>query len=295
MSVATQPRRLRVRSAQWQAAGWAPWPSWQAGCSCWRGSYDPGRYRAAPPAAQAGFDVKSLYPTYEPTIHDYVVRCNERPRHGRRPRIAGCGRRQFRAARPKAATTPSSSRYAPGEEFVGPFGRTEARGSIATTSAACRTTSQATPSLKSGTVSPQFFTADDAFAPLSPRYAMIFDSDGVPIWWYRLAVEGPRVLSDGNILWFRSNGQASRFEIRHLDGALVRRSPHRRWSAGRRPRPPAAASGGYLDRRPLPADRRRHEPIRGPINANVLNAELQEVGPQGQLLWDWESQDHIAR
>jgi hypothetical protein len=32
----------------------------------------------------------------------------------------------------------------------------------------------------------------------------------------------------------------------------------------------------------------------GPSDADVLNTELQEISPQGRLLWDWKSQDHIA-
>jgi hypothetical protein len=26
----------------------------------------------------------------------------------------------------------------------------------------------------------------------------------------------------------------------------------------------------------------------------VVNAELQQVSPGGQLVWDWKSQDHVA-
>src|SRR5262249_55410690 len=75
---------------------------------------------------------------------------------------------------------------------------------------------------KSGPVSPAFFTADDAFTPRQHRFAMVFDSNGVPIWWYHAPAEGPSVRPDGRLLWFHSNGQASTFELHRLDGELVR-------------------------------------------------------------------------
>ena len=128
----------------------------------------------------------------------------------------------------------------------------------------------------------------------SNRYAMIFDDHGVPIWWYRAPVVGPRVLPSGDVLWFLSNGQSSRYEIRGLDGSLVRRL--------------STAAGGSVDTHDLQllpngdyligAHTRQHRvdisAYGGPSDANVLYAELQEVGPQGQLLWDWRSQDHIS-
>ena len=44
----------------------------------------------------------------------------------------------------------------------------------------------------------------------------------MPIWWYRAPAVGPRVLPSGKVLWFLSRGQSSHYEIRRLNGSLVR-------------------------------------------------------------------------
>jgi hypothetical protein len=35
-------------------------------------------------------------------------------------------------------------------------------------------------------------------------------------------------------------------------------------------------------------------PLNGPANATVLDAEIQEITPEGDLVWSWNSKDHIA-
>jgi hypothetical protein len=147
---------------------------------------------------------------------------------------------------------------------------------------------------RDGPVSPRFFTADDAFAPIKHRYAMIFDNNGVPLWWYHLPVEGPRVLSDGTVLWFHSNGSASRFEIRRLNGTLVR--PLRTSAGapvdGHDVQP--LANGGYLIGAKFKQAHVDASPYGGSSDAEMLNAELQEIGPKGRLVWRWRSQQHIS-
>ena len=145
-----------------------------------------------------------------------------------------------------------------------------------------------------GPVSPEYFAADTGFAPVKNRYAMIFDNHGVPIWWYRAPAVGPRVLPSGNVLWFRRTDSPSRYEIHRLDGSLVRTLEHGRRRRGQHPRPPAAANGDYL----IGAHTKQHHvdtsAYGGSSDANVRNAELQEVSPSGQLVWDWKSEDHIS-
>ena len=81
-----------------------------------------------------------------------------------------------------------------------------------------------------GPVSPKYFavTRNDL------HYAIIFNNDGVPIWWVRTPTWNIRVLPDGNVLWF--NPQSAQFEIHRLNGSLVPRPQARRSPLGR-PRP----------------------------------------------------------
>ncbi len=62
-----------------------------------------------------------------------------------------------------------------------------------------------------GPVSPKYFAV--ARAPL--HYAMIFNDDGVPIWWIRISTGNVRVLPSGNVLWF--DPPSSQFEIHRLE------------------------------------------------------------------------------
>ena len=274
--------RIRLGLAAILALALAGWLSAPAGA-------DP-----APPAALASFDVSTLSPSYGPQVHDYVVRCNNR--------AVTVRSHAFPPWKVAVAEHPAQSGdhtfvvpLRAGRDFTVTIQQTGSQ-QLHRYYVRCLPSNFPTYTFtKSGAVSPQFFTADDAFAPISRRYAIIFDNDGVPIWWYHLSVEGPRVLSDGHILWFRSNGQASQFEIRSLDGRVVRRL---RTAAGI----PVDGhdlqllqSGAYFIGGHSPQTGVDLSQYGGPTNATVLNAELQEVGPQGQLLWNWRSQDHTTR
>jgi hypothetical protein len=143
-------------------------------------------------------------------------------------------------------------------------------------------------------VSPEYFTADTGFAAVKNRYAMIFDRRGVPVWWYPAPAIGPRVLPSGNILWFSSNGQSSRYEVRGLDGHLVR-ALTTAGGGGVNPHDLQLLSdGGHL----IGAHTQRHHvdlsAYGGPRDADVRDIELQEVSRDGALVWHWRSEDHIA-
>jgi Arylsulfotransferase (ASST) len=260
-----------------------------AGCLAAPAAADP-----APNAALAGFGLKGLFPGYDPQVHDYVVRCENRGvavhSHAVPPWRVAVGDHPFRSG--------DHDVFVPlrtGREFTVTIQQTGSQ-QFYRYYVRCLPSNFPTYTFtKSGPVSPRFFTADDAFAPVRQRYAMLFDNNGVPVWWYHLSVWGPRVLSDGRILWFHSNGQDSRFEVRRLDGRIVRRLG----AAAGMPLDghdlQLLPGGGYLIGGHSPQDHVDLSPYGGPSDATVLNTELQEVSPQGKLLWDWRSQDHIAR
>jgi hypothetical protein len=248
----------------------------------------------APPAALASFDVSTLSPAYSPQIHDYVVRCNNRAvtvrSHALPPWQVAVGQKPARSG-DHTYVVPLRT----GRDFTVTVQQTGSQQLHRYYVRCLPNNFPAYAFTKSGAVSPQFFSTDDAFAPAGRRYAMIFDDNGVPIWWYHLSALGPRVLPDGRILWFRSNGHASQFEIRRLNGQVVRRLR----TAGGTPVDghdlQLLPNGAYFVGGHAPQTGVDLSQYGGPTDATVLNAELQEVGPQGKLLWDWKSQDHIAR
>jgi hypothetical protein len=248
-----------------------------------------------PPALLASFDVSTLSPSYSPDVHDYVVRCDNRGvtvhTHALPPWQVAVADRPFRSG--------EHDLFIPlrtGREFTVTVQQTGSQEFHRYYVRCLPSNFPVYTSTKTGPVAPQFFTADDAFSAIKQRYVMIFDRNGVPIWWYHLfSVQGPRVLPDGRILWFVGAGDRSRFEIRRLDGTVVRKLGTAAGMPVDSHDLQLLPGGGYLiggHSQQSNVDLSRYG---GPQNADVLNAELQEVGPRGQLVWDWKSQDHTSR
>jgi hypothetical protein len=140
--------------------------------------------------------------------------------------------------------------------------------------------------------------------PIGPKtqgYVAIFDSRGVPVWWWHTSAYGPwdgKVLENGNVLWSRQFND--RFGLRpdeaaeehRLDGSLVRTlqtegSPTDMHDAVLTP------EGNYLMdtyRRRCCVDLRAHG---GPKQAVVYDGEIQELTPAGKVVWRWSSKDHF--
>jgi Arylsulfotransferase (ASST) len=123
----------------------------------------------------------------------------------------------------------------------------------------------------------------------NPTYGMVFDANGVPVWWYKsgLTTLDFKLLQDGNIAWAHLNATA---EERRLDGSLARTiSP-----------PPGAGldphellqlpSGNYLMSvdRGLPG-----QTVCGQSNLTIGDNGFEEITPDGSLVRSWWASDHI--
>jgi hypothetical protein len=139
---------------------------------------------------------------------------------------------------------------------------------------------------------------------LAEGYAAIFDTHGVPIWWWHSSAFGPwdaKLLQDGNLAWarffgdhFGIRGRRNAYEVRRLDGSLVRRVRT------------AGSSTDTHDLQQLPNGRYlaltyrprhhvdlSHDPRGGPKDVTVFDGEIQELTPAGKVVWRWNSKDHI--
>jgi hypothetical protein len=135
------------------------------------------------------------------------------------------------------------------------------------------------------------------FPPLYPPYSVIADSHGVPVWWKRAEGATPldtRLLSDGTVTWARLGGGFSQTYWDHvaLDGTELR------------PFTTVGIGADHHDFQQLPngnvlmiADTARyHIDLRrfgGPRDGTVIDSEVQELTPDGQLVWSWSTRDHI--
>ncbi|HMI80244.1 MAG TPA: arylsulfotransferase family protein [Solirubrobacterales bacterium] len=159
-----------------------------------------------------------------------------------------------------------------------------------------------------GEIRPGLFVVSFRASRKERPWVIVFDHQGVPRWWYSpdTRASGAQILSDGTISWARSFGDGygldprMAHEIRSLSGDLLRRV---------RTRGPIIdghelrelASGNFLVGSYVPetADLRRFcaRPPRercGPAQAAVVSAEVQELDPQGRLLWHWNSRGKIG-
>jgi hypothetical protein len=146
-------------------------------------------------------------------------------------------------------------------------------------------------------------TLDGALVTLasgSARYVALFDKAGVPVWWYRpdTYAADAKLLSDDTVAFaewelraFNTSG-SSRYQIRRLDGSLVRTL-----STVGTPTDfhdlQELVNGNNLMVSYRPRDHVDLSPYGGPSDATVLDGEIQEVAPNGSLVWSWNSKDHI--
>jgi arylsulfotransferase ASST len=247
---------------------------------------------AQPPTSQeVSFSVSSLSPSYAPGVFDYVVRCNNGPVtidvHASGGWQVAIDSGPFQSG-DFSEVVPLSA----GQEFT-VTAESDAGGDPSRYYVRCLPDDfPAYAFTRTGPVSPAFFSVDQAGStPIDHRYSMIFDKDGVPIWWYHTPAHATRVLPGGNVLWF--DDTSSLFEIHRLNGSLVRTL-----DAVGQPADPhdlqLLPNGGYLAGAYVTQKHVDTSAYGGSSDARVINAELQQVGQQGRLAWDWKSQDHIS-
>ena len=249
-------------------------------------------------AAQAAYPQvtaqPALYPAFDPAVPDYVVRCNDAnpvsvtvtAPAGTEVNIDGQG--------PRGGTFTTGVRLRPGQGFAISVA---AGGSVQTHYVRClpsdlpRWTFQHSgqPQAEWYTAAP-FFTTD--LQPLPPgvsAYDLIFDRNGVPVWWLKppLAPSDFLVFPNGNIGSLRAdtNGEEHR-----LDGSLVRSI--RPVAAGTDPHELLQQpNGNYLITtvRTLPS-----YSFCSYSNVPSLDTGVQEITPTGAVVWTWWASEHIA-
>jgi hypothetical protein len=238
-----------------------------------------------PPAGDVNFSVSSLFPKYSPNIHDYVVRCNDAP-----------------VTVTVHASTGWEVSISGGSFHTGDFSEvvplSSGRGFTVTVRDTAGTQlyryyARCLPNdfpeytfTRYGPVAPKYFSVDPRGS--SAHYAVIFDDHGVPIWWYHGSAWDTRVLPSGKLLW-----NASGWGTHRLTGGLIT-------NLGAVGHPADSHDlqftsngdhlvGSYVKRQHVDTSA-----YGGSSDADVIDAELQEVSPSGNLVWDWKSQAHIS-
>ena len=132
------------------------------------------------------------------------------------------------------------------------------------------------------------------FVQMKRQYAAILDRNGVPVWWYKAGglPHNFSLLRRGVVTFAPGFGdmQFAPYELRTLTGRLL-------GVVG----PPdgeidvheilALANGNYMVARRVP--REVDTTPFGPADATVVDIELEEVTPGGEVVWRWSSAEHI--
>jgi hypothetical protein len=139
----------------------------------------------------------------------------------------------------------------------------------------------------------QFYVFTTNVAAPAGHYVVVFDDRGVPVWWYD---EGPKpsdakVLDDGTLAWFQS--EESGYAIRQLDGTLVR-------TVGFVGGPSdfhelrKLENGNFLITSYLPRQHADLTAFGGGSDDSVIDGVIEEIGPAGEQLWKWSTEDHVG-
>ena len=240
-----------------------------------------------PPSSEVNFGAPSLFPKFAPGIRDYVVHCNDAPVtvtvHASMGWEVSVAANPFRSG-DFSQVVPLGS----GLEFTVAV-RDVARSQLYRYYVRCLPNDFPKYTFsRYGPVSPKYFSADR-----EARYAIIFDGHGVPMWWYRAQAHDTRVLGNGNVLWADQSLSSREWEVHRLDGSLVRTLS----AVGTHPNLhdlQFLGNGDYLVDAPRIQSHVDTSAYGGSSDADVLNAELQEVSATGNLVWNWKSQQRIS-
>jgi Arylsulfotransferase (ASST) len=136
---------------------------------------------------------------------------------------------------------------------------------------------------------------------VSPDWVAIFDARGVPVWWVRRdpPAQNASILPGGVIAWERSNGQpidtspTGAAEFHRIDGSLIRilRTARTATDFHELQHLP---NGNYLVDTTVPRGHVDLTRFGGPGDATILDGEVQELTPDGKLVWSWNTRDHVS-
>jgi hypothetical protein len=132
-------------------------------------------------------------------------------------------------------------------------------------------------------------------------WVIVFDHEGVPRWWYSPDTRAlwAQVLSDGAVSWARSFGDGygldprMAHEVRSLSGKLIR-VVRTRGEIIDGHEFQELDNGNVLVDTYAPGRRVDLSRFGGPESASAVFAEVQEVDPDGRVVWRWNSRRRIG-
>ncbi len=260
-------------------------------CLCLLGA--PGAARAQQVHISAS---PSLQPPFDPAVTDYVTRCGGGPVRftvtgapDRRVAVDGDARRE--------GTFTTTSSLAAGQSLS--LVVSDAEGTVVRTHhVRCLPADfPAFTAVRTGQTQAQWYIVAPSLAIAPPRpgtsvnYVAIFDRDGAPAWWSRSPAvpADAKLLPNGHIAWGLLPGGMREVD---LGGQLVR-SLNTVGVASDLHDLQLLPNGNYLLMAYRPVTGVDLSPIGGPADAEILDSHIQELEPDGTLVWSWNASEHI--
>jgi hypothetical protein len=153
----------------------------------------------------------------------------------------------------------------------------------------------------SASAMPGYYLTADSLSPSNPssqHYAMVLDSNGTPVW-YQAAPGGAlnvEALPNGSIAWMSLNGPG--FGADPSVGYTIYNLATQTTTTLKAPISPT----DFHELTPMPKGDDYMmigtpiAPLASPFNGYnaIVDCVVQEVSPQGQLVWSWRASDHVA-
>jgi hypothetical protein len=246
----------------------------------------------------------ALFPAFDPAVSDYIVRCNATPLQVSVSNSDGGDTTttvSIDGQAPQTGSFDTTVNLAKGREFA-----VEVTQGATTKEYFVRCLPGDFPawtSDRSGTPQAEYYVAAPTLGQnTTDRYVMIYDTNGVPLWWtLPLSDHKPvdaKLTATGDILWTEtdSTGKGLLAEEWRLDGSIVDDSIE------------PAGPGYHLDQHDVQLlangnylvigdyDRCCYDlsSYGGPTSTSILDNVIQEVTPGGSVVWNWDAADHIS-
>lgn len=248
--------------------------------------------------AAAPVSITGLYPDFDPAESRYVSRCGR----GAAPIRAEAGRGTKIAvgpATPRAGAIRIDGEAEPGEDYTITLIRDRDREAYEVRCLPADFPIWRFQGLRQ--TAPGLFVVSFQPSPQARPWVIVFDHEGVPRWWYspETRVLWAQVLADGTVSWARSFGDGygldprMAHEGRTLSGKLIRLvrtkgsiiDGHEFRELG---------NGNVLVDTYAPGAQVNLRPFGGPGSTSAVFAEIQELNPDGRVVWRWNSRRHIG-
>ena len=244
-----------------------------------------------PPITETQIQVDSLSPRWSAEITDFTVACDQpvvvRVRAFEPLSVDG-GASQSGSFSKEVALTPGQS-----FKISGAFDQT----------VRCRPADMMLPESEvNGPRQAAFYMVAPTIGNPSSPYMMIFNNQGVPVWWLketRGVGNDFKLMSDSTVAFWHGWGSA-KYDIVNLNGSLSHEVSAINYVTDLHDMQ-QTSDGGFLTMSYVPRDCPNTltdcedlSPWGGSAVANITDAVIQKQDGAGNLLWTWNSRDHIA-